>query len=75
MFDPHGQSGTVNERGSIVRRLSALAGTSAGTQRLRPQRGPLPAAGRDLASGIPGALSGWPVSAAGTVPRVISLSW
>jgi hypothetical protein len=36
MFDPYGAERTVDERGRRVRRFRALAGTSAGTQGLRP---------------------------------------
>ena len=73
MFDPYGASGTVDERGISVRRFRAGRhfGGHAGTA---PQRGPLSAAGRDLASGVPGSRCGDPFGR-GTVPRVISLSW
>ena len=75
MFDPTVQSGTVNEHGSSVRRLRARRPFRWARRGCAAQRGPLSAVGRDLASGVPGACCGWPVSAAGTVPRIISLSW
>jgi Phage integrase, N-terminal SAM-like domain len=47
------QSGTVNERGSSVWRLRA-GGDFGGHAEAAPQRGPLSAADRDLAGGVPG---------------------
>jgi hypothetical protein len=56
-----------------VRRLLAMP-ISVSSEMLRRSAWPLSAVGRDVARGVLGALCGWPVSAARTALRIISLS-
>ena len=69
------QSGSVNEHGSSVRRLRAvpisvceLKGAALLSVAVVRRR-------RGCSQGVLGALCGWPVSAASTLLRIISLSW
>jgi hypothetical protein len=64
VFDPDGCRAAQSTDTAALRRLRAGRAP-------RPKRDRCPPPGRDVASGVPGALPRRPVSAAGTVSRVI----
>ena len=69
------QSCTVNEHVSSVKAATRAAPISVDPEGSAAQRGLLSAVGRDLASGVSGPSAAGLSRAAGTFPRIISLSW